>query len=415
MIGRGNGKSSLLAALAVYELFTGADGGSIVVCARNQDQAQIIFTLARTLVETSPELLARCQVGRERLYVPRNRSDFRCLVSEPESLEGLNYSLCLVDELGVTPRETVEVLMLALGKRPVSTLVGIGTPGPDPTDSVLTDWRNMHHELGDDFIVWREFSAEGYQSHPVDCEHCARLANPAYGDFLDPDSFRILVKTTRENSFRRSRLCQFVNDTMGEFLPLGLWDSLSTDSPVPDGSEVVLALDGSFNNDSTGLLVASVETVPHVDVVALWENPGDKSWRSPVLEVEDAIREACKRWNVRELVADPFRFTRTLQVLAAEGIPVMEFPHSPSRLTAATTDLYKACTNAGLTHSGDARLAAHVSNAVVVQDSRGMRLDKASRSVHAHKIDLAACLVMGYSRASWLASHPKKHYRAGSW
>jgi phage terminase large subunit-like protein len=102
LIARGNGKSSLLAALSVYKMFTSSMGGSIVCCARTQGQAQILFKLARDYVETSPELLARCQVGRERLYIPRNRTEFECLVSEPASLEGLNFSWCALDELGVT-------------------------------------------------------------------------------------------------------------------------------------------------------------------------------------------------------------------------------------------------------------------------------------------------------------------------
>lgn len=41
----------------------------------------------------------------------------------------------------------------------------------------------------------------------------------------------------------------------------------------------------------------------------------------------------------------------------AERLPVVEFPHSPSRLTAATGDFYSAAVNGRLSHSGDALLA----------------------------------------------------------
>ncbi|WP_347958152.1 terminase TerL endonuclease subunit, partial [Gordonia aichiensis] len=117
--------------------------------------------------------------------------------------------------------------------------------------------------------------------------------------------------------------------------------------------------------------------------------------------VEDEIRKACSRWNVVEIVADPFRWTRTLQVLESERLPVVEFPHSPSRLTAATGDLYSAALNGKISHSGDSTLAAHVGAAVIVEDARGIRLAKTSRSRKARKIDLAACLVMAHSRATW--------------
>jgi phage terminase large subunit-like protein len=164
----------------------------------------------------------------------------------------------------------------------------------------------------------------------------------------------------------------------------------------------VIALDGSFSDDTTALLVATVATEPHVDTVAVWE-PAEGS-RVPVADVEQKIRDACRRWRVVEIIADPFRWTRTLQALEAEGLPVVEFPHSPSRLTAATTDLFSAAVNGKLTHSGDPKLAAHVGAAVVTEDARGMRLSKSSRKASARKIDLAACLVMAHSRATWRAN-----------
>ena len=237
-----------------------------------------------------------------------------------------------------------------------------------------------------------------------------RLANPALDDFLHRDAIKALLPPkTREATFRRARLCQFATDTDGAFLPAGVWEGLSTGLPVPDGSEVVIALDGSFSDDTTALLVASVGTEPHVDKVKVWQRPAnDDSYRVPVAEVEQTIRDSCRRWKVLEIVADPFRWTRTLQILESENLPVVEFPHSPARLTAATTDLFSAATNARLTHSGDQTLAEHVAAAVIVEDARGIRLSKASRSRSARKIDLAACLVMAHSRATWRATHKKR-------
>jgi phage terminase large subunit-like protein len=87
---------------------------------------------------------------------------------------------------------------------------------------------------------------------------------------------------------------------------------------------------------------------------------------------------------------------------------MVEFPHSPARLTAATGDLYSACVNGKLTHSGNRQLAEHVAAAVITEDARGIRLSKSSRSRHARKIDLAACLVMAHSRATWRATHRKR-------
>ncbi|WP_338856630.1 terminase large subunit [Gordonia hongkongensis] len=411
MLPRGQGKTTLNAAIALYVFFTWGEAANVVCVAVDERQAGLLFNAARRMVELSDDLASRCYVYADKLVLPLTDSTFQVLPASPAALEGLDFVFAVVDEAGVVRRDTFEVVQLAQGKRERSVVVAMGTPGPDPNDQVLVDLRNAAAEHPEDTSLrWREYSAAGFEDHPVDCEHCWKLANPALDDFLHRDAIKALLPPkTREATFRRARLCQFATDTDGAFLPAGVWEGLSTGLPVPDGSEVVIALDGSFSDDTTAVLVATVGTEPHVDRVKVWQKPpGDDTYRVPVAEVEQSIRDSCRRWKVLEIVADPFRWTRTLQILESENLPVVEFPHSPARLTAATTDLFSAATNARLTHSGDKTLAEHVSAAVIVEDARGIRLSKASRSRSARKIDLAACLVMAHSRATWRATHKKR-------
>ncbi|POX82190.1 terminase [Mycobacterium kansasii] len=412
MLPRGQGKSSLMAAWGLYELFTGGEGATVCVVAVDERQAGIVFGIARRMVELNDQLESRCQVFKERLVIPVRDAQFHCLPAEPKRLEGLDYTLAILDEAGVANRDSYEVLTLAQGKRERSTLVCIGTPGPNLDDQVLLDLRAFAAEHPEDkSLVWREFSAAGFEHHPVDCGHCMELANPALDDFLHRDAlYALLPPKTRESTYRRARLCQLAADAGGQFLPGEVWNDLSTGKGVPDRAEVVIALDGSFSDDTTALLVGTVSPEPHFDVIAVWErlHRKDEDYRVPIADVEDTIRACCRRWQVVEIIADPFRWTRTLQALEAEKLPVVEFPHSPARLTAATTDLYSAAVNGRMSHSGDAKLAAHVGAACIIEDARGMRLSKGSRSRTAAKIDLAACLVMAHSRATWRATHKKR-------
>ncbi|CPT00582.1 phage terminase [Mycobacteroides abscessus subsp. abscessus] len=408
---RGQGKSTLIAALGLYELMTGGEGATVIVAAVDERQAGIVFGVAARMVELNDELSSRIQVFKDRLVVPSRGASFHCLPASPASLEGLDYTLAIVDECGRVVQETWEVIALAQGKRERSTLIGIGTPGPN-NDSVLARLRAYSLDNPEDTSqVYREYSAASFEDHRADCEHCWELANPALDDFLHRDALRALLppKMT-EAHFRRARLCQFVGPVEDAFVTAEVWDGLNAGRPVADGAEVIVALDGSFGGayaDTTAILVGTISASPHFDRVRVWASDGTDEYRVPLLEVEDAIRQACKRWRVREVVADPYRLTRTLQILADEHIPVAEFPHTPSRLTAATTDLYTAAVNGRMSHSGDEVLRRHVLAATLIESDKGLRLGKASRQRTAPKIDLAACMVMCHSRATWLASNRK--------
>lgn len=410
MLPRGSGKTTLNAAIALYVFFTWGEGANVDIFAVDERQAGLAFSAAKRIVELSEELSSRCYVYADKLVIPLTDSTFQVMPASPAAAEGRDSVLTIVDEAGVVNRDLYEVVALAAGKRERSVLVAIGTPGPKLDDQVLLSLREQYQEHPEDTSLrWREYSAAGFEDHPVDCQHCWELANPALDDFLHRDALHALLPPkVREATFRRARLCQLPVDVEGAFLPPGVWDGLSTGVPIPDGAEVVVALDGSFSDDTTALLLGTVGAEPHFDVLQVWDPKGDPDYRVPVAEVEQAIRDACKRYQVVEIVADPFRWTRTIQVLADEKLPMVEFPHSPSRLTAATGDLYSAAVNGKLTHSGNPTLAAHVGAAVIREDARGIRLDKATRSRSARKIDLAACLVMAHSRATWRATHKKR-------
>jgi phage terminase large subunit-like protein len=78
---RGQGKSTLVAALGLYELMCGGEGATVVVVAVDERQAGIVFGIARRMVELSDELSDRVQVYKDRLTVPSRGATFQCLPS----------------------------------------------------------------------------------------------------------------------------------------------------------------------------------------------------------------------------------------------------------------------------------------------------------------------------------------------
>ncbi|WP_322857334.1 terminase TerL endonuclease subunit [Mycobacterium shigaense] len=413
---RGLGKTALFAALGLYELFTGPDGNEIPIVAVDERMAGRLLKPAAQMVEANPELASRSVVYRDRIEVPGKRSTLTALPAEAKRIEGLGtWTIALADELGEIDRDTWSTLLLGAGKLGGGAMaLGIGTP-PNRETSVLTDLRLACRANPDDpTMAFVEFSADGFEHHPVECPHCLELANPQLDDLLSRDRATALLKQTTEGEYRRKRLCQVVITNESPFLTPDAWDALATGDGVPDGAEVVLAVDASLKDDSTAIVVGTVDRLPHFDKLDVWESPGYDSWRVPVLDVEQAIRDAARRWKVREVAFDPYLFTRSAQILAAEGLPMVEFRQSPARQTAATMDLRSAAVNAQLTHSGDDDLRRHVLAATVLESDKGIRIAKANRSRHAAKIDLATALMMCHSRATWLASQAKPPKRYAS-
>lgn len=408
-VARKNGKSAFAAGLGLYGLVAGPDGGEVYSCAADREQARIVFGTGRRMVELDPGLPDLLKVYRDAIEFTQTGSVWRVLSAEAFTKEGLNPHKVIFDEVHAQPnRELWDVMALAMGARPEPLMVGITTAGVRTDSSGQDSLCYGLYQYGKR-VASREVTDPGFFMawwEPKDPDRDHRLretwqeANPGFGDLVDPEDFQSAVLRTPEPEYRTKRCNQWVS-TAATWLPHGAWAQCVDERTVPDLAEVVLGFDGSFSNDSTALVAVQTGDVPHVDVVACWEIPSgaDTSWRVPIADVEQAIRDACRRWKVREIVCDPFRWARTYQALEAEGLPIVEFPQSPQRMVPATQRFYEAVLNGGVTQSGDPRLARHVDNAVLKVDARGSRLAKDTRN-SPRKIDLAVAAVMAFDRAS---------------
>ena len=406
---RKNGKSAWLSAVALESLVFGAVGGEIYSCAAEKEQAKIVFGTAKRMVEMHPELSEFLEVYKDSIYNPKTGSVYRALSSEAFSKEGLSPTLVAFDELHAQPnRELFDVMSLAMGARNEPLMIAITTAGVKTDTSGKDSICYSLYEYGkritsgeiDDpsfFFAWWEANPEGDYRN----EQSWKDANPGFNDIVAADDFSSAILRTPETEFKTKRL-NIWSSTSDTWLPHGSWDALAIEDSIEDGANVVLGFDGSFNGDCTAIVAISVEDVPHIIPVAVWEKPEEASadWQIPVLEVEDTIRNACKRWQVLEISCDPYRWARTYQVLEDEGLPVVTFPQTASRMTPATTRFFEAVVNKQLTHNGDPQLARHIANTTLRVDQRGTRLAKEKRG-SSRRIDLAVASVMALERASW--------------
>lgn len=408
---KGNGKTPLSAWVGAYRLAT-QPSAVIPVAAASYDQAELLFGDLRTAIAESPTLRHTMETFEGEIQVKDGPGRAYKVAAIAGTNDGQRPDTFLADEIHewLGNKERVHLVIgNGCAKRQGSLILNTTTPGVD-----IESLAGKLHQYGlqvnsgevqdDEFLfVWWGADPDAYDLTDRDqLAQAVRDANPAADLFLNVQDVMSRHRQVHINEFLRYHLAVWTTTTEA-WLPQGAWDACLEQKAIPEGASVVLGFDGSFNNDATAVAVVEVSERPHVDVVELWEAPAQaeqQEWRVPVIEVEDVIRAACKRWQVLEIACDPYRWTRTYQVLEAEGLPVAEFPQSPQRMTPATQHFYEGVINKQLTHSGDARLARHVGNAVLKSDSRGMRIYKEHRN-SSRRIDLAMAALMAFDRAYW--------------
>lgn len=394
-VARKNGKSELSAGLALYHLTIGGEpGGEVYSLAASRAQASIVFNVARAMVEASPPLAARCRVFRSVIEDPVTGSIYRTLSKESRLAHGYNPNCAVIDELHVhADGELYEAMRTAMGARAEPMLISITTAGFD-SDSFCYQLYDRAREGTDPRFFFRWWQAP--DACALDDRAAWRQGNPASwitDEFL---ADQLVSPDLSENGFRRLHLNQWTEATEAWF-PFGYWETLATDRRLQPGETVALALDGSFSGDSTALVACTPDEF--LSVVGAWEKPPrDDTWRVDIADVEAAVLAACRTYNVVEVTADPYRWQRSLEVLAAEGIPVTEFPQSAQRMSPATSGFYDAAMDRRLSHDGDQRLARHIAHCVLKTDARGSRIVKDAKT-SPRKIDLAVCSVMAHARA----------------
>jgi hypothetical protein len=105
----------------------------------------------------------------------------------------------------------------------------------------------------------------------------------------------------------------------------------------------------------------------------------------------DGLLNLNQRFILRKVWCDPFQMASTVQRLTKQHIPIEEFPQTVPNLTAATQNLFDLIQSRGIALYPDDAMRLAVSRAIIVESSRGWRLDKLKQH---HKIDVVVALSM---------------------
>ncbi len=182
---RKNGKSTLVAGLALYLLYADREAGAEVFSvAADREQAGIVFEQAKAMAELEPDLVAVSEIYRRSIVVSATSSTYRVLSADVPTKHGLNAHGVLFDELHAQPtRDLWDVLTTSTGARRQPLVVAITTAGYD-RQSVCWEVHEYARQVRAGVIDDSSFLPVIYAAEPGDDwtdEAVWRKANPGLG------------------------------------------------------------------------------------------------------------------------------------------------------------------------------------------------------------------------------------------
>ena len=183
------------------------------------------------------------------------------------------------------------------------------------------------------------------------------------------------------------------------------WRKLAAPRTVAERSTVVLGFDGSRRNDATSLVAVEVAT-GYVWPLRTWQRPYNvDEWEVPVAEVDTAVADAFRRYNVWRLYADPPYWETYIAKWSGEygAERIVEWWTNRQRAMAYAVRAFVQAIAAGeLTHSGDVLLAEHIGNAVrrplaiVDEDGKPLWVIQKERPDSPAKIDAGMAAILAW-------------------
>ena len=437
-VARGNGKSSVIAALALAMLALDGEGGAeIYAAAVTREQARIVFDCAKQMVENDREFRSRFGVAvtARSIVQEGTASIFRPLSRDARSLDGLNVHFAVCDEVAQhRTRDVWDVLLTAMGKRAQPLMCGITTAGSNQAGIGYELWtysqRVLKMERDDEtFFAIIYCADEGDDWRDPDSW---RKANPNWGVSVMPEQLESLCKRAESIAAQQAAFMQkHLNLWTGagtQWLNMVEWracldPNINWGLFKPDPA--VLGLDMATKLDLTALVSVNTQHIDgeaHYYVRAWAFIPRDTASRSPVAQyatwaeegwliitpggttdyeaVEDVIVDWASQTNVVDLGFDPWQSLNLCKKLEREHeIPVIEVRPTVQNFSPAMREIEALVREKRIHHDGNPMLEWCLQNVEVFEDRKeNIYPRKATPSDEACKIDLAVALITAMAR-----------------
>jgi phage terminase large subunit-like protein len=265
-----NGKTTLVAALALYHLVCDPSGGQILCAAAERKQASLVFNAAKDMVAQSKPLSKVIKIRdstKEMVHVKKH-STMSVLSAEAYSKHGLNPSVVIVDELHAhQKRDLWDTLTFGSGSSREEQLIWCITTAGDDPDKKTVGWEQHEYarRIRDGEITDPTWYVKIYgvpETADIFNEEEWFKANPSLGSTINLNAVRQEAlqaqnSESAEKLFRWLRCNQWVQLKRTGWMPLTLWDATvgKWSRPGLFGRDCYVGIDLSTTTDLTALAV----------------------------------------------------------------------------------------------------------------------------------------------------------------
>lgn len=366
MLPKKNGKTSILAGLALWALFFDKDNESpleVYCLAADKDQAAILYRKVTRALEQNSALFSRVYITRNKIERIDKKGFLELLSADAPSAHGKNASFCAWDELHALPDDRLWSAMTFSPTRKNPMQFCISYAGHS-MDSLLYKLYEMGKEGKNKRMYFKHSSKQ--------------LASWVSDDYLEQQR-----KLLHPSIFAQMHEARFVSDA-GNFLDSADVDAAVDKEWVPQSKLdpqyfYITGVDLGIKNDRTVITTVHYDFESQkvvVDEVQAFQ--GSREQPLALKVVEDYLADVWERYR-SNFYADPWQAYSLIQTIKDLGIPIEEHSFAGSGATRIASNLFFLFKNKRITlfeHNQD--MIAELKTVIAVPSAGGIKTDHVS-------------------------------------
>lgn len=241
---KGAGKSPWSAGTGLYLMLCDHEAAAeIYALAADKNQARVVHSNAKIMVEGSPALAEMCEVLRDSIYQTATRSIYQVLSADAATKHGFRPHGAIFDEFHAQPdRDLYEAIKKSMVKRRQPLLILITHAGTDDESICYEEYEYSKKVLSGTLpdptclpVIFEAAEGEDWTAPAT----WARV-NPGHGITVQPQAIaaeclEAQAEPRKRNDFLRFHLNRWTNQATA-WIPLDWWDACK--DPLPSDDEL---------------------------------------------------------------------------------------------------------------------------------------------------------------------------------